>query len=321
MENVIVVTINYRLHVLGFLTLPSIGIYGNAGLKDQQMALEWVHENIANFNGDPSKICIFGESAGGASVHFQVLNPKSRILISSAICQSGCALGDWAVQKDGVSLSRRLAKLFGCESDDDRDVYKTLMNVSAKDLFKMKTKPQDRDERRRNLIFAFKPVIEVEHKDAFMTKSPIDLIKSQEGLIDIPLMFGTTDQDGMAMTASYQFVTHHFENDPVKFVPLSLKIDPDSDAAKVLGEEIKRFYFGDKAVSPETVQELITLMTDFHFLIPQTITNELNARYQKCKQFLYDFRFDGELNHYKKLLQFQNFPGAAHADDVCYLFR
>lgn len=64
MENVIVVTLNYRLHVLGFLSLPSQGISGNAGLKDQQMALEWVYENISSFNGDPHNICLFGESAG-----------------------------------------------------------------------------------------------------------------------------------------------------------------------------------------------------------------------------------------------------------------
>lgn len=92
MENVIVVTINYRLHVLGFLTLPSCGISGNAGLKDQQMALEWVHENISSFNGDPNRICLFGESVGGVSSHLHVMNPRSRKLIKTAICQSGTAL-------------------------------------------------------------------------------------------------------------------------------------------------------------------------------------------------------------------------------------
>src|SRR4051812_14722441 len=99
MENVIVVTINYRLHVLGFMSLPSLGISGNAGLKDQQMALQWVHENISNFNGDPNNICLFGESAGAACTHLHVLNDKSRGLLSKVILQSGTALGDWVLQR------------------------------------------------------------------------------------------------------------------------------------------------------------------------------------------------------------------------------
>lgn len=60
MENVIVVTINYRLHVLGFLSIPSREVSGNLGYKDQQLALEWVHENISSFNGDAENICLFG---------------------------------------------------------------------------------------------------------------------------------------------------------------------------------------------------------------------------------------------------------------------
>lgn len=91
-EDVIVVTINYRLHALGFLSLPEAGISGNAGLKDQQMALEWVYENVASFNGDPDKICFFGESAGAASVHLHTMNERSKKYINSAICQSNYSM-------------------------------------------------------------------------------------------------------------------------------------------------------------------------------------------------------------------------------------
>lgn len=321
MEDVIVVTLNYRLHIFGFSCLPSMGIPGNAGLRDQQMALEWVYENIASFNGDPTRICLFGESAGGASVHMQALNAKSRKFISSAICQSGCALGDWAVQKDGVGVTRKLGKLLGCQSDDDREIYKTLMEATSDEIYKFRTKPQDPDEKLRNLPFVFKPVVEAESEDAFMTKWPSELIRHHKDEIKFPMMFGTTDKDGLVMTATYKYFMNQFNQRPERLIPLSVKVNPYSEVGKAVAEEIKRFYFGDKNFSEETVPNLVEHMTDYHFFIPQTVTNELHARYQKhSKQFLYELQFDGELNHYKKLLQMDDIPGAGHADDVCYLF-
>lgn len=74
----IVVTVNYRLGILGFLSLPEAGIGGNTALKDQLMALKWVHENIEKFGGNPNNVTLFGESAGAASVHLHTLSVASR---------------------------------------------------------------------------------------------------------------------------------------------------------------------------------------------------------------------------------------------------
>ncbi|XP_025406472.1 bile salt-activated lipase-like isoform X4 [Sipha flava] len=76
-ENVIVVTINYRLNVLGFLNLDVDECPGNMGLKDQLFAIKWVKNNISAFGGDTDNITIFGESAGSASVHCHLLSPQS----------------------------------------------------------------------------------------------------------------------------------------------------------------------------------------------------------------------------------------------------
>lgn len=94
--DVVVVTINYRLGVLGFLHLGEIGgeeyaTSGNCGILDQVAALHWVQENIAAFGGDPNNVTIFGESAGAMSVGVLLGMPSAQGLFQKAILQSGAA--------------------------------------------------------------------------------------------------------------------------------------------------------------------------------------------------------------------------------------
>ena len=104
--DIIVVTINYRLGTLGFLAHPALGPpgdVGNYGLQDQQAALRWVRDNIANFGGDPEKVTVAGESAGGMSVCDHLVAPGSKGLFRAAIIQSAPC----AAQADLPTAERR----------------------------------------------------------------------------------------------------------------------------------------------------------------------------------------------------------------------
>jgi len=123
-QGVVVVSINYRIGVLGYLAHPGLsaespnGISGNYGLLDQIEALRWVQRNIAAFGGDPANVTIAGESAGGLSVMYLMASPPARGLFAKAIAQSAYmistpslktrAFGETPAEETGLSLSAKL---------------------------------------------------------------------------------------------------------------------------------------------------------------------------------------------------------------------
>ncbi|KAK0161578.1 hypothetical protein PV327_010035 [Microctonus hyperodae] len=115
--NVIVVTINYRLGALGFLSTGDHDSPGNYGILDQAMALKWVYDNINAFNGDRESITLFGPGAGAASAGLLMVAPRTRHMVSKVIAQSGSPLADWALIIDkyrAQNTSRVYAELHGC---------------------------------------------------------------------------------------------------------------------------------------------------------------------------------------------------------------
>lgn len=119
-QGVLVVTLNYRLGVLGFFAHPALSAgspdhtSGNDGLMDQQAALRWVQRNIAAFGGDRHRVTIFGESAGGLSVHSQLASPLSAGLFHRAIVQSGAYALSQPSLAQAETQGSAVASLAGC---------------------------------------------------------------------------------------------------------------------------------------------------------------------------------------------------------------
>jgi len=121
--DVVVVTINYRLHVFGFLADPALRAEdpnkstGNYGSLDQVAAIRWVHDNIAAFGGDPANVTIFGESAGGWSVCTMLATPLNQDMFAHAILESG-GCGKSESMEAGYERSARAVKAAGCQPGD-----------------------------------------------------------------------------------------------------------------------------------------------------------------------------------------------------------
>ncbi|KAK6167678.1 hypothetical protein SNE40_021648 [Patella caerulea] len=113
---VVVVTINYRLNALGFLSTGDVNSPGNYGLWDQLKALEFVKQHIAAFRGNPYKITLMGQSTGAASVGHHIVSPRNVDLFQRAIMSSGSDLSEWSVipKADSIKYAKALAYEVGC---------------------------------------------------------------------------------------------------------------------------------------------------------------------------------------------------------------
>lgn len=121
-ENTIYIGANFRLGPLGFLSTGTKDCPGNNGLKDQVQVLRWIKENVAAFGGDPDKVTVFGESAGGASGTYHMMSPLSKGLFHQVISQSGANFNPWAQPAHKAVAEKRAAKvgeMLGCDKKGD----------------------------------------------------------------------------------------------------------------------------------------------------------------------------------------------------------
>jgi para-nitrobenzyl esterase len=131
-RGVIVVTINYRLGALGFLAHPALSgespdhISGNYGIEDQQAALKWVRRNIRAFGGDPERVTMFGESAGGLSTFTNLVSPTAAGLFHRAIVESGAYMLTLPTLAQSETAGTAFANAVGCNQSTQAAVLACL---------------------------------------------------------------------------------------------------------------------------------------------------------------------------------------------------
>uniref|UniRef100_A0A336L2V1 Carboxylic ester hydrolase n=1 Tax=Culicoides sonorensis TaxID=179676 RepID=A0A336L2V1_CULSO len=139
-NNIIMVSFNYRLNIYGFLSFDdtNLNIPGNAGLKDQNLALKWIKNNIEAFGGDSNNITLCGQSAGGASVNYHLISPLSRNLFNRAIIMAGSAFCPWAsIPLDFEVYMKRLVQKLGLKGDEsDEIIFRAICESDPEELLR-----------------------------------------------------------------------------------------------------------------------------------------------------------------------------------------
>lgn len=321
-KDVVLVTLNYRLGVLGFLNLYNKMATGNQGLKDVVMALQWIKKNISQFGGDPDNITIFGESAGGAIVHYLTISPLTKGLFHKAISQSGVVNNPWALNErdTSINIGLQLAEKLGKATSDTDVAYKFLKEIDAKKL--RETEMQLLTQARHlNISIIFMPTVDSESSNPFLPVEPSKLLRNE---IKMPLIFGYTSCEGTFFLRGKFF----------DYVSKETLKEIDSDFKKIIHprilcqlpqipitiSELRALYFGDKAVSEETIMTYADFIGDQNFYkgIMEAIDNQMSSGTDE-PIYLYKFSYESKTSPMKNIFDIQ-LPDTAHIEELGYLF-
>ena len=178
-RDVVVVTVNHRLNVFGYLYLADIGgpkyaDANNAGHRDIVLALEWVRDNIANFGGDPGNVTIFGQSGGGGKVATLMAMPAAKGLFHRAICQSGASIKG-ASRANATRTAQTLL---------------TKLNLKPDQIDQLQSMPFDQLTEAIKGVGGFAPVVD----GKTLTHDPFDPGAPEESAT-VPLLIGTVEEE------------------------------------------------------------------------------------------------------------------------------
>lgn len=244
-EDLVLVTFNYRLAFFGFTSVGSNDAIGNAGYKDQALALKWVHDHIRHFGGDPNCVTLMGDSAGGMSVQAHLVSPLSNHLFHRAFVMSGGILPQAKSPSSQPYLVEKLARLLGCPSNENAfECVKKADTVPITDsLRKIFEFGWD------NPVYPWLPIVEPpSDEQPFLNEDPMQLFESGK-FNKIPIMASLT-KDETSMSAMYLFehrdLLKQWVNEFSKIGPICMQYEPNDTVSERFKEKYAPYDVDDK---------------------------------------------------------------------------
>ncbi|XP_018568324.1 acetylcholinesterase isoform X2 [Anoplophora glabripennis] len=320
-HNIVVVTMNYRLAVLGFLTTEDGVIPGNLGMKDQHFALKWVKKNIHLFGGDPEKITISGESSGAAAVGLHIISPKNKGLFRAAILQSGTAVAKWTRQDFArfyaFELGRSLDPNF--KSNDSKELLKLLQKTPASKLTKnsVTTAPGKQTSSVEGEGQIWLPVIEDPHLEgAFLTTSFYEPFRTGN-INQVPILIGFNSEEYLLVASAIPSGppnrAKYFDTDLSNLVGNKYNMTKENKVAA--GRKLRQIYT-DRTFQ-EDIAAVIKFTSDEVFSTPSTRHAKLQSSYTDV--YMYQFSYKGKMGGLAGA-EVAGVRGVGHAEELGYLW-
>lgn len=315
-KDVVVVTLNFRESILGFLCLGTEAAPGNAGLKDIIAGLRWIQDNIAQFGGNPNSVTIFGHGTGAAAVDLVTLSPLAEGLVHRAIAQSGSAIAPWSVTRNPTKYALLVAEALGHTVTDINDLSDIFTRTSVSALMAVINDLELTDN-----SLAFAACIEnenLEGDEKFLTRSPYATILDGN-FIQIPVIMGYVENEGTirADEAIEKDWLEKMDESFEDFIQPDFKFE-SNDEELVVATEIKQFYFNGREINMDNIADYISYHGDTMILVSALREARLRAAYSTAPTYLYQFSYQGSLG--EQFVGPLSVLGAAHSEELAYLF-
>ncbi|MGW2178029.1 carboxylesterase/lipase family protein [Streptomyces sp. NPDC001732] len=286
----VVVSVNYRLGVMGFLSGATVEGADGLGLEDQQAALRWVRANAAAFGGDARNVTIMGESGGGYSVCDHLASPRSAGLFDRAVVQSApCATGGTRTRAEAEADARRVVTALGCE----KDTAACLRRASVADLLKAYGPFNEP-----------RPVAGTE----LMPLSPGEALRTGR-FNRVPVLVGVNHDEERGSVLGRELAPGGAPMKPEEYEPAVRQAFGDR-ADDVLGRyPLSRF--------PSAGEALATALTDASWSVPTLDTARLLSRWTPTRMYEFGERDTPWFRGYPAP-SFE--PRAQHMSELAYLF-
>ncbi|XP_035704166.1 venom carboxylesterase-6 isoform X2 [Folsomia candida] len=288
-EDVVLVTLNYRLASFGFLNTGDGVIAGNMGLKDQTMALRWVSENIAQFGGDPGRVTLMGESAGAAAVHCHMLSPLSKGLFHRAISMSGTAISPWALIENPHLQAMEFANDLDCPTDNITMMVACLKSLDANRITRVHFGYINNLANNKRSVYG--PTVESAIKNAFLPAEPIHLLKAGKIPSSVPWMTGVNSEEGLVYlipiirnATMNRLVNSGWDQMAAKF----LNLHP-SEVNPTLLKDIKQFYLNNSEINLQTIKMSANMISDRAFFLDNHDAAVLHSRVANVYPYYYTY--------------------------------
>lgn len=322
-KDIVLVTVNYRLASLGFLSTGDSKAPGNLGLKDQVVALRWIQRNIAVFGGDSDSVTISGYSVGGLSVMLHMVSPMSKGLFHRAIMMSGSMMLE-PYPTEQSHLAKKQAELLNCPTDTTGSM---LICLNSKPVENFTDTIPKFFEWYGNPILVWTPVVEpeVHGVERFLPEQPVDLIKRGE-FHKVPLIAGVTKDEFGGVVAAVEHqrelgnnsILDDLNNDWYKLAPINFMYERDTPRSRNISTELRQFYFGNQSIGPDTYDGLAHIKADSVIIFPLHRAVKLFAENTDQPIYFYVSSYQGR---YSFVMWNETTPyGVVHHDDLQYLF-